>query len=329
MIDGHSPTDVRNFPVTTIPLDRLLAGEALRSYGIDADHVRVLMDHDGELPPILVQRSTMRVIDGMHRLHAARAKGCAEIHAHLLDVDDTAAFLYGVAANVSHGLPLSLADRKSAALRVMRLYPDWSDRALGRACGLSGKTVAALRATQESGLGATGRRIGLDGRARPVNGSAGRLLARQILERTPQAPLRQVAKEAGVSTGTVRKVRDEMGLRANSAHSTAPVHAADDPARPNARPSEYSHRGRPARTEMDPERILENLRRDPSLKYRAKGRDLLRLLYRGPVLAVASEVVDEIPAHCIPAVAHLSRLYAQEWLALSTLLEDRARKDAA
>jgi ParB-like chromosome segregation protein Spo0J len=329
MKDDHARADVRELPTTMIALDQLLAGESLRSSGINADHVRVLMDCDGELPPILVQQSTMRVIDGMHRLFAARAKGYDEIRAHLLDVNDTTAFLYGVAANISHGLPLSLSDRKSAALRVMRLYPDWSDRALGRACGLSGKTVAALRAPQESDLAASDRRIGLDGRARPVDGSAGRRLVRAILERKPEAPLRQIAKEAGVSAGTVRKVRDDMGLRANRSHGAAPVRPADEAARQRVVPSEYAQRGHPARMEIDPERILNNLRRDPSLKYRAKGRDLLRLLYRGPVLALGKDVVDAVPAHCIPAVARLTRLYAQEWLALSTLLENRARKDAA
>jgi ParB-like chromosome segregation protein Spo0J len=327
--DGHSMEDLRKLQPTTVAIDKLIEGEPLRSAGIDSDHVRLLMDCDGDLPPILVQQSTMRVIDGTHRVFAARALGYTEISAYLLDVDDTTALLYGIAANISHGLPLSLSDRKTAALRIMRLHPDWSDRALGRACGLSGKTIAALRVTQESDLAAPRLRIGLDGRARPVDGSTGRQLVREILERKPNAPLRQVAKEAGVSTGTVRKVRAETSPTAGGSQGAAQVREADQPTRQRAVPSEYPEREHIARMEMDPERILDNLRRDPSLRYRVKGRDLLRLLYRGPVLAAGSAVVDEIPAHCIPAVARLTRMYAHEWLALSMLLESRARKEAA
>lgn len=47
----------------------------------------------------------MRVIDGMHRLRAAQLQGRTEIDARLLDISDAEAFLRGVAANVSHGLP--------------------------------------------------------------------------------------------------------------------------------------------------------------------------------------------------------------------------------
>src|SRR5262249_49349833 len=53
----------------------LRAGETPRLAGEDPEHVRALAECEEELPPILVDRSTMRVIDGAHRLQAARLRG--------------------------------------------------------------------------------------------------------------------------------------------------------------------------------------------------------------------------------------------------------------
>jgi ParB-like chromosome segregation protein Spo0J len=339
MVNGnYDPlSDVRKLPTITIDLGRIRSGELLRSNGIDEHHVRLLMDCDDELPPILVQQNTMRVIDGMHRLHAARAMGRSRISAHLIEVDDNTAFLYGVAANITHGLPLSLADRRAAALRMMQLYPEWSDRALGRVCGLSGKTVAALRARDVADADTPNRRIGLDGRVRPVDGTLGRRVARELLAAKPTAPLRQIAREAGVSPGTVHRVRIEMGLASVGRAGPTPLQPAGiteswrGPRRPvSDRPApDLERQMKAVYIEMDPRQILENLRQDPSLKYRDKGRELLRLLHPRPVLEVGREFVDVIPAHCVPAIARLTRLYAQEWLILANMLENRARQEVA
>ncbi|GAA0664744.1 hypothetical protein GCM10009535_50600 [Streptomyces thermocarboxydovorans] len=50
-----------------------------------------------------------------------------------------------VKLNSSHGLPLTLADRKAAALQMLADFPEWSNRRLAGIVGLSDKTVAALR----------------------------------------------------------------------------------------------------------------------------------------------------------------------------------------
>jgi len=314
-------------PAVELPLNQLRPGAYIRVAGINEDHVRALADWDGELPPIVVQRSTMRVIDGVHRVKAAKLRGDTSIRARLVDLSDQAAFVESVTANIGHGLPLSLSDRKAAAARMMTLFPQWSDRALGRACGLSGETISAFRL--RSGAGEPERRIGLDGKSRPVDSGPGRRVARELLDAHPDATLREIAREAGVSPGTVRKVRDSMRAD-NQGRGNAPVRSADEPMRRSVKPSVAQSRQpwRP-QIEMDSERILDNLSRDPSLRYQAMGRDLLRLLHRGRVHPPEREVVDVLPAHCISAVARLTRLYAQQWLALSTHLEDRARDVAA
>jgi len=87
----------------------------------------------------------MGIIDGVHRVQAAILRGQKEIDAEFVDGSSEDAFVLAVRVNVDHGLPLSLADRKAAAERILDTHPDWSDRAIAAAVGLSHKTVGAIR----------------------------------------------------------------------------------------------------------------------------------------------------------------------------------------
>ncbi|RQX33168.1 hypothetical protein DLJ57_19775, partial [Micromonospora chalcea] len=137
-------TEDRSVLGETVPVSALLPGDSPRLAGENVEHIRLLAAmHD--LPPILVQRGTMRVIDGMHRLRAAKLRGDETVRVTFFDGDDAAAFLLSVDANIKHGLPLSRADREAAATRILRLYPQWSDRAVAAAAGLSPTTVSGIR----------------------------------------------------------------------------------------------------------------------------------------------------------------------------------------
>src|ERR1022692_4411066 len=83
---------------TWLPINSLLSSDSPRIEGLDAAHAERLAEVEGELPPILVQRSTMRVIDGMHRLGAARIRGHEKILVQFVDCDEFDAFLVAVAA---------------------------------------------------------------------------------------------------------------------------------------------------------------------------------------------------------------------------------------
>jgi hypothetical protein len=198
--------------VALVPLDLLSPGDSPRLEGHNAEHVARLAESDTPLPPILVERRRMRVIDGMHRLMAAIVSGRETIEVEFFDGSEAEAFLRGVQANISHGLPLTLPDRRAAASRIIHSHPHMSNRAIAEATGLGRTTVATLRQRIEFAGPVTdsGLRLGIDGRLRPVNSAEGRYRAAQYLEENPQASLREVARNAGVALGTASDVRRRM-----------------------------------------------------------------------------------------------------------------------
>src|SRR5579859_6840630 len=128
-----------------IPVLSLRPADSPRLNGEDRAHIVRLAESETSLPPILVDRRTMRVIDGMHRLMAASLQGRDTIEVIFFDGSEADVFLRAVEENVAHGLPLSLADRRAAAERIITSHPHMSDRAIGQTTGLAAKTVAAVR----------------------------------------------------------------------------------------------------------------------------------------------------------------------------------------
>jgi ParB-like chromosome segregation protein Spo0J len=292
--------------VVLIPVSALAPADSPRLGGLSEEHARMLAESGAALPPILVQRSTMRVIDGMHRIRACQINGVLSVAARLLDEADDMAFMRSVHENVSHGLPLSLEDRRAAAGRLLAMFPHWSDRALGRASGLSGKTVAALRRRSNDAI--PQQRTGQDGRVRPLNSDRGRRLAETVIEQRPDASLREVARLAGVSPNTVRSIRVSLQNRATETRAVSPSYAR------------YASR-------LDASGVqsaLVNLSRDPSLRYTESGRTLLRVLHQQFGMPSGPQVIETLPPHCLPGVAQLARILARHWDSLSDLATSRS-----
>lgn len=305
--DLSSPVGVARCPVEPVPLSALVSAGSPRVAGVDTTHVQRLMEAEGPLPPIIVHRKTMRIIDGFHRVAAAAAAGTDTIDARLIDGSLESAFVIAVNANVTHGLPLPLADRRAAAERILQTHPDWSNRAIASAVGLAAKTVRAIRcADGESPQ--LHNRIGKDGRLRPINATAGRKVAAEILRARPQASLREVAAEACISPGTVRDVRDrlERGLHPVSADSL-----------------ETSKRDRKGRKKgvvtdsfsaADVTPVLVSLSKDPALRMNAAGRGLLRWLHGHAVNTVDSTTLTEcVPEHCVDQLVELATRCSANW----------------
>jgi ParB-like chromosome segregation protein Spo0J len=300
-------------PVSVVRINRLKAADPLRVAGENTAHVRLLAESEVDFPPILVHRRTMRVIDGMHRLRAAVLRGKDEISVEFFDGSDQEAFVLGLHMNITHGLPLSLADRKAAAARLLRHRSHWSDRGIAAATGLSHKTVSAVRRRLAGEITQSDTRVGRDGHVRPTNTAERRRLAGELLVGNPDASLREVARAARISPETVRDVR----ARVEQGHD--PVL----PAQRSAKPDGQSHGvvDHPTLTPQ-PTPGLGNLRNDPTLRFTEAGRALLRLLALHTISPTDwSALVESVPTYCRDAVVGIANECAKSWLQFADQLK--------
>jgi hypothetical protein len=324
--------------VRTIPVMSLRPGDSPRLDGEDKAHIARLAEAETPFPPILVDRRTMRVIDGMHRLMAASLRGMDAIEVIFFNGTEADMFLRAVQENVTHGLPLSQADRRAAAERIIETHPHMSDRAIGHTAGLAAKTVATIRKRSSVDVPQSNVRVGRDGRVRPLDSGEGRRRAAELLAEQPHSSLRHVARAVGISPATVLDVRKRLergeppapqrfyrnGSAGKSAGKKAEVHAhdrADAPlSRQDPQPASRSS------VVADPTAMVEKLLRDPSLRSNEQGKGMLRLLH---VNAAAAEQLPEaaaaVPPHCVTTIVQLARQYARMWQDFARELDGRAR----
>jgi ParB-like chromosome segregation protein Spo0J len=198
-------------PVVSVEVRDLIIDTSFRSSGMCAEHVERLVEAGGSWPPVLVGRVDNVVIDGAHRVMAARRLGLVRLDAVLFDGGRDDAFVEFVRRNVSNGLVLTLAERKLAAERILAAHCSWSDRRVAELCALSPKTVGRVRATscpiEEDPHSDSARREGRDRRLRPLRRGPVRARVVEALQARPDASLRAIAAEVGVSPETVRSVR--------------------------------------------------------------------------------------------------------------------------
>ncbi len=290
------------YPIQKVPVRSLHVTLSPRVHGEIAEHVRDLSEVAARLPAILVHRATMQVIDGAHRVRAALVRGDRYVDARFFGGSEEDAFVVAVRLNAAHGLMLSRGDRKSAAARILRTHPQWSDRAVAAAVGLSDKTVAAIRWRATAEIPQSAWRVGQDGRSRPRDPAEGRVRAGEVIANRPDASLREIAAAAGVSVTTARSVRNL-------------THSGHAPALPR-------HGQKPTTIKVGGD--FDYLRRDPSLRYNESGRIMLQLLDAHSVLARERDrLISELPAHCTSALAMAARSHAEMWARFASQLEHR------
>lgn len=341
------PMGARVREVVPVPIASLLPGESPRLKGQDAEHVAQLGELDVALPPILVHRRSMRVIDGMHRLMVALLRGRETIDVEFFDGTQEEAFLRAVEANVTHGLPLTKEDRRAAAARIIAAHPEMSDRAIARTAGLGAKAVAALRRSSADTTSQLTGRIGRDGKVRPLNSSEGRRRAAELLAEHPEASLREVARRARISPATVSDVRKRLlsgeppvpegrqrGREPDDDHSGSPDRTPPDgmppPDRVALAPADRVAPDRPPAARKvcfmpsDPVSLIEKLLRDPSLRHKEEGRNLLRILQQNAIdMQEWSKLTAVVPSHCGGLVADLARRYSETWREIAKELGER------
>ncbi|WP_231999847.1 hypothetical protein [Mycobacterium sp. 1245852.3] len=262
----------------------------------------------------------MQIVDGFHRVAAALNQGLDSVKVQFVDGPADLAFIAAVRANVTHGLPLSLADRRAAATRIIGTHAHWSDRVIAEITGLSAKTVCGIR-SKSGGPQNPDARLGKDGRLRPVNPAASRALVAELIKAKPEATLREIAAEAGVSPNTVRAVRDR--LRGSECGIT--VGSQNLGRSTGGRPRLTIHRE--MATDVAP--LLDILARDPTLRMNAEGRKLLRWLHLRSIGPDAAGVFDPAPAHCLEHLIELAKRCAVNWGKVASDLEEAHRSRIA
>lgn len=334
-------------------MSRLQGDFSARAKGVDQAHVKALAQCPDRLPPIVVHKESLRVIDGVHRVRVAQLNGQEVVDVALVDGTEEEAFALSALLNVCQGLPLPLEDRKSAAGRILLGSPDWSDRFIGSLVGLSHKTIANIRRCSTGENRQLNGRVGRDGKARPTNPAGGRLRAAELLEQHPDLSLRQLARAADISVSTARDVRlrldngeDPVPDRLRGEVNTAPTAATsreqsgpgsevlveDDPqveteAELPALAEEVdgnapSESGQPT---VSFDLVLERLKRDPAVRFNEAGRNLVRQLIAGRIAVTSCQrMLSFVPEHSLPTVAELARLHADAWQQLAALADETA-----
>jgi hypothetical protein len=223
-----SPSATRTQPtepqgkIQTIRLDRILPlaeTSSIRAGGLNMEHVQAMMLNLDALPPIHIvalgggQFGRLR---GAHRYEAHRLhKGTSSIKALVVDVPREEWFAYAVRDNSTSGLPLTLDEKKAAANRMLS-ESDRPVKDIAIDCGLSHDTVTKMEKELEETARSTYEnrqvehprvRLSQDGKRRPTRKGEAVTRAKAVAEANPKASAREIAKEAGVSTGTAHKGR--------------------------------------------------------------------------------------------------------------------------
>jgi hypothetical protein len=156
---------IKNLEITSICVMEDLQP---RVNGLDDNHVTELEKVPDSWQPLVVvqQDKGYILVDGFHRYAAAQNLGMETVTVRIADMpSDGDLHALAFALNAVHGRPLSLADRRGFAKRLLLRRPELADREIGRRCGLSQPTVAAVRQQLEESaqISQTETRIGAGG----------------------------------------------------------------------------------------------------------------------------------------------------------------------
>ncbi len=176
--DAPAASPSQKLGVQSIALNQIDRDPAIQPRAT-LDHSRVLeyarhMKEGASFPPIVVFYSDgrLRLADGFHRCAAALRAKLKSIQADVRHGTAREALLYAVSANVLHGLPLTLDEKRTAAKRLLsdEEWGAWSSAEIGRRCGLSAPTVEKIRSRLDPKSFRVNRKCrGRNGQERTIN----------------------------------------------------------------------------------------------------------------------------------------------------------------
>jgi len=172
-----------------------------------------------KFPPILLYRDQdggLRISDGHHRVMAAKQRLFTSIRAIVRPGTKADAIWEAVKANSRNGLPLGRADVRRAIELVIAAWPDKSDQVVADEIGCSRDTVRRARPVPTCANAQVEKRVGKDGKARPVKRSA-------------KSPVAATSKKTTPAPKTVAEPRAPVGekkpVSQPSPSSTVPVNS--------------------------------------------------------------------------------------------------------
>jgi hypothetical protein len=110
-----------------------------------------LMADGVEFAPVVVfspAEGEFLLSDGWHRYEAAKLLEKDTLRAEIRSGGKREAILYAIQANTIHGIKLTREEKQQAAKKLLAdpEWQNWSDKEIGRQCGLSGHTIGNYRA---------------------------------------------------------------------------------------------------------------------------------------------------------------------------------------
>jgi hypothetical protein len=148
-----APAEVHLVSVADIQADESSQARVKINASVVRDYAAAMKQQLAEsglrFPPIVLftDGKDYRVGDGFHRVLAARQAGLTEIEAEVHPGTQRDALMYSISANSAHGLPRTNADKRKAVLLLLAdaEWSQWSDREIGRRCGVSHSYVDRMR----------------------------------------------------------------------------------------------------------------------------------------------------------------------------------------
>ncbi len=153
---------------TRIRVDDIAGASPLRA-ALKASWVAHLIEAGPPFPPVLVTGTATggRLVDGRHRVAAARALGLEWLDALVVDeADEVEVLIAACRANAVEHVPL--ATRRRAAMRLLELCPGWSDRRIAVATRIAPTSVGKWRAEMDTCGVHLDTRQGQDGKTYPA-----------------------------------------------------------------------------------------------------------------------------------------------------------------
>ena len=136
--------------IAALTLDDELFPRERLDHGTVDEYAERMQEEGARFPPIRVikdREGNLLLIDGWHRVAAARRLGYAKLHARVRSGEWSDALEAAAASNALHGRPRNTADKRRA-IEMLLALPEWrdaSDRAIARHCKLSNHFVADVR----------------------------------------------------------------------------------------------------------------------------------------------------------------------------------------